>query len=156
MREEYIKNLQKCGDKFFIAATGGGTSFIGEFLKIPGGSQCIIGGYVPYAVAATDMFVGAKLDKYADGNAARRLAVASYEQCVKITNLNRDKYNHIVSDCVGVGIACSLVKDNERDGREHHINIAVHSHSETFGVSVVLKKSKLNREKEEEFVNDLI
>lgn len=150
MRKEIIKQLQKCGKQFFIAATGGGTSFLGEFLKIPGGSQCIVGGYVPYAIEATNNFVGGKLDKYADANAARRLAVASYEQCVKIKNIANDNI------CIGIGVACSLVKDNERDGREHNINIAVHTFNETFGVSVALKKSKLNREKEENFVNDLI
>lgn len=150
MNKEIIKQLQKCGKQFFVAATGGGTSFLGEFLKIPGGSQCIVGGYVPYAIEATNNFVGGKLDKYADANAARRLAVASYEQCVKIKNITND------NTCVGIGVACSLVKDNERDGREHHINIAVHAFNETFGVSVTLKKSKLNRIQEENFVNDLI
>jgi nicotinic acid mononucleotide adenylyltransferase len=147
MKEKYVKELQKCGKMFFIAATGGGTSFVGDFLKIPGGSQCIVGGYVPYAIEATNNFVGGKLDKYADANAARRLAVASYEHCLKL------KVNE--PNCVGVGVACSLVKDKERDGREHHINIAVHTYNETFGMSVVLKNSKLNRAEEEEFVNDL-
>jgi nicotinic acid mononucleotide adenylyltransferase len=146
MKENYIKELQNCGKMFFIAATGGGTSFIGDFLKIPGGSKCIVGGYVPYAIEATNNFVGGKLDKYADANAARRLAVASYENCLKIKTTN---------NCVGVGIACSLVKDNERDGREHHINVAVHTFNETFGISVVFKNSKLDRAEEEEFVNDL-
>lgn len=148
MKEKYVKELQKCGKMFFVAATGGGTSFIGDFLKIPGGSQCIVGAYVPYAIEATNNFVGGKLDKYADANAARRLAVASYEQCFKL------KPNENI--CVGVGVACSLVKDKERDGREHHINIAVHTFNQTFGISVVLKKSKLNRTKEENLVNDLI
>lgn len=148
MKEKYVKELQKCGKMFFVAATGGGTSFIGDFLKIPGGSQCIVGGYVPYAIEATNNFVGGKLDKYADANAARRLAVASYEQCLKL--------KVIENNCVGVGVACSLVKDKERDGREHHINIAVHTFNKTFGVSVVLKKSKMNRAKEENLVNDLI
>ena len=147
MRKEIIKELQKCGKMFFIAATGGGTSFIGEFLKSPGGSQCIVGGYVPYAIEATNNFVGGKLDKYADANAARRLAVASYEQCLK---LKVNEYN-----CVGVGVACSLAKDKERDGREHHINIAVHTFNQTFGISVVFKNSKFNREQEENLVNDL-
>lgn len=148
MKENYIKEIQNCGNMFFIAATGGGTSFIGDFLKTPGGSKCIVGGYIPYAVEATNNFIGGKLDKYADANAARRLAVASYEQCLKIKPTDSNI-------CVGVGIACSLVKDNERDGREHHINIAVHTYNETFGISVVFKNSKLNRSEEEEFVNDL-
>lgn len=148
MKEKYVKELQKCGKMFFVAATGGGTSFIGDFLKIPGGSQCIVGGYVPYAIEATNNFVGGKLDKYADANAARRLAVASYEQCLKL--------KVIENNCVGVGVACSLVKDKERDGREHHINIAVHTFNQTFGISVVLKKSKMNRAKEENLVNDLV
>jgi len=148
MKENYIKELQNCGKMFFIAATGGGTSFIGDFLKIPGGSKCIVCGYVPYAIEATNNFVGGKLDKYADANAARRLAVASYENCLKIKTTT-------TNNCVGVGIACSLVKDKERDGREHHINVAVHTFNETFGISVVFKNSKLDRAEEEEFVNDL-
>lgn len=148
MRNEIIKQLQNCGKQFFIAATGGGTSFTGDFLKVPGGSRCIVGGYVPYAVDATNHFVGGKLKKYADGDAARRLAVASYEQCVKINNKNE-------FTSVGIGVACSLAKENERRGREHYINIAIHTHNETLGVSIVLKNSKLNREQEEDFVNDL-
>ena len=155
MKENYIKEIQNCGNMFFVAATGGGTSFIGEFLKTPGGSKCIVGGYVPYSTQATDIFVSGKLTKYADGNAARRLAVASYEQCVKIRNADRDSKNHIESDCVGIGIACSLVKDNERIGREHNINIAIQTYGRTTGVSVIFKKSKMNREQEENFVNDL-
>jgi nicotinic acid mononucleotide adenylyltransferase len=147
MKENYIKELQKCGQKFFVAATGGGTSFLGEFLKIPGGSKCIVGGHTPYAMEAFDAFVGIKLEKYSDGNASRKLAVASYEHCVKL--------GFPIEKCVGVGIACSLVKDNERIGREHHINIAIHTNNRTTGVSVTFKKSKMNREQEENFVNDL-
>jgi hypothetical protein len=148
MKNEIIKELHNCGRMFFISATGGGTSFVGEFLKVSGGSKCIAGGYIPYAIEATNLFVGGKLDKYADGNAARKLAVASFEQCLKL-NIKPD-YN-----CVGVGIACSLVKDNEREGREHHISIAIHTFNKTTGVSVILKKSKLNRVEEENLVNDL-
>jgi hypothetical protein len=148
MNKDTIKKIQNCGVMFFIAATGGGTSFIGEFLKTPGGSKCILGGHIPYAIEATNNFVGGKLDKYADANAARRLAVASYENCLKIKTTT-------TNNCVGVGIACSLVKDKERDGREHHINVAVHTFNETFGISVVFKNSKLDRAEEEEFVNDL-
>jgi nicotinamide mononucleotide (NMN) deamidase PncC len=148
MKTEIVKYLHDCGKMFFIAATGGGTSFIGEFLKTSGGSKCIAGGYIPYAIEATNQFVGGKLDKYADGNAARKLAVASFEQCVKL-NIKSD------INCVGVGIACSLVKDNERSGREHQISIAIHTYDKTTGITVVLKHSRLNRIEEENFVNDL-
>jgi len=148
MKEKYVKELQNCGMMFFIAATGGGTSFTGEFLKISGGSKCITGGHICYAMEATDQFISGKLDKYADANAARKLAVAAYEQCVNY-KIKPDM------DCVGIGIACSLVKDNERDGRKHYINIAIHTFKETFGTSIIIHNGIQNRLEEENFVNDL-
>lgn len=156
MNKKYIKELQDSGMNFFVAATGGGTSFLGEFLKVSGGSKCILGGYVPYAVEATNLFLGTKLKKYSDGNAARKLGVAAFEQAAKIFNANRDKSNYIESYCVGVGVACSLAKENEREGREHTINISIQTANKTRGISVTLQKSTLSRETEEHFVNNLI
>lgn len=132
MNKDKIIALQNSGKLFYIAATGGGTSFIGEFLKIPGGSKCIVGGHIPYAVEATNAFIGGKLDKYSDGNAARRLAVASYEYCTKL-NFPTDK-------CVGIGVACSLVKRDERYDRKHVSNVAIHTDEFTLSVEIEFKK----------------
>ena len=133
MNKDTIIALQNSGKLFYIAATGGGTSFIGEFLKVPGGSKCIVGGHIPYATEATNAFVGGKLEKYSDGNAARRLAVASYEYCTKL-NFPTDK-------CVGIGVACSLVKRDERYDRKHISNIAIHTDMFTLSLEIEFKKT---------------
>lgn len=147
MNVNSIKAIQNSNRLFYITATGGGTSFLGEFLKIPGGSKCIVGGQVTYAIEATDYFVGSKLDKYSDGMAACKLAVASYEHCLK---LKSDK-----TKCVGVGVACSLAKDNERVGRIHTVNIAIHNNEYTFVVEINLPTG-MDRLKEENLTNECI
>jgi nicotinic acid mononucleotide adenylyltransferase len=140
-----IRQLHEAGKKFYITATGGGTSFLGDFLKVPGGSKCIIGGRITYAMESTDDFVGGKLDKYADGMAARRLAVASYEYCLKL--------NVPSEQSVGIGVACSLAKDNERPGRQHVVNIAIHTEEFTFCLEFTPLPTDSTRVKEEEAVN---
>jgi len=136
MNKEKIIAIQNSGKLFYVAATGGGTSFIGDFLKIPGGSKCIIGGHIPYAPEATNAFVGGKLDKYSDANAARRLAVASFEYC---TNLKFP-----TDQCVGIGVACSLVKRDERFDRKHISNIAIHTELFTLSLEIDFKKTILD------------
>ena len=139
--------IHQSGKYFYVAATGGGTSFLGEFLKIPGGSTVIVGGEIPYNQKAFDAFAG-KTEKYNDANAALKLAVASFEKCVK---LGFDSQS-----CIGIGVACSLAKLNERVGREHHINIALHVHDSSFVGSIILPNNLYNRVEEEEIVNNLI
>jgi nicotinic acid mononucleotide adenylyltransferase len=139
--------IHQSGKFFYVAATGGGTSFLGEFLKIPGGSSVIVGGEIPYNQKAFDAFAG-KTEKYSDRTAALKLAVASFEKCVK---LGFDK-----ESVVGVGVACSLAKLNERADRKHHINIAIHLYNHSFANELVLPNNLYTREQEETLVNNLI
>jgi nicotinic acid mononucleotide adenylyltransferase len=142
-----IKALHKSNKLFYITATGGGTSFVGEFLKISGGSACIVGGRVTYATEDTDSFIKTKLPKYSNGDAACKLAVASYEHCVSIKPENS-------INCVGVGAACSLFKENERKDRIHTVNIAIHTKTYTFLLELEFNKN--SREIEEELCNSFI
>lgn len=130
---------------FYIAATGGGTSFTGQFLSVPGGSKIIVGGVIPYDSDAFIDFAG-KVDKFADDNAARKLALASYEYCLKIQKPSNRS--------VGVGIACSLATNNERINRIHKINIAIQELQFTC-VLIVNIQQGMTREQEETLTNDL-
>ena len=147
MHKEIVKLIHASGYKIFVAATGGGTSFLGEFLKIPGGSSVIVGGHIPYAKEATDKFLGETLDKYANGLAARKLALKSYWNLVDM--------GFSKNEALGVGIACSLAKDNEREDRKHHINIAIHRFESTGCFEIELAQGK-TREQEEQFINSFV
>ncbi len=110
--------IHNSGNPMYVIATGGGTSFLGEFLKIPGGSSVVIGGEIPYSTALVDQLLGAKPDNYASGECARKLAVVAYEKARKATQ------NEL--RCMGIGAACSLYKNNEREGRIHKFCVAIH------------------------------
>lgn len=115
MNKDLIQKLNESQTKVFIAATGGGSSFIGDYLQIPGGSKTILGFYVPYAQPLFDEFIGGKPDKYVSSAAARKLAVASYDKAKKL------------GGNLGMGVSCSLTTgEGERWGRENWVHIAVH------------------------------
>jgi nicotinic acid mononucleotide adenylyltransferase/nicotinamide mononucleotide (NMN) deamidase PncC len=144
-----VRQINESGHKIYIAITGGGQTFLGDFLSISGASKTIVGAIIPYSPFFFDKFVkNAKVDSYASEEAARKLAVASFNEC-------REALGKPIVDFSGVGVACSLAKENEREGREHRVHIAVHDRSETLAVNVILKQGR-TRIEEEEFVKELI
>lgn len=141
MNKDLIQKLNESPTKVFIAATGGGSSFIGDYLQIPGGSKTILGFYVPYAQPLFDEFIGGKPDKYVSSAAARKLAVASYDKAKKL------------GGNLGMGVSCSLTTGaGEREGRENWVHIAVHSSCFTSIYSTRIDQTFSTREAQECFV----
>lgn len=141
MNKELIKKLNESPTKVFIAATGGGSSFIGEYLKVPGGSKTVLGFYVPYTQSLFDEFIGGKPDKYVSSVAARKLAVASYAKAKKL------------GGNFGMGVSCSLTTGaGEREGRENWVHIAVHGANFTSIYNERLDGAFGTREAQEAFV----
>lgn len=141
MNKELIQKLNESPTKVFIAATGGGSSFIGNYLSISGGSKTILGFYVPYAQALFDEFVGGKPDKYVSSEAVRKLAVASYDKAKKL------------GGNLGMGVSCSLTTgEGEREGRENWVHIAVHGANFTSIFSDRIEGTFHTREGQEAFV----
>ncbi len=147
---DIVERIHQTPFKFYCAITGGGQSFIGDFCKIEGASNNLVGAFVPYNQALFDSFViGKKPDSYVSSEGARKLAVASFNQCLK-AGIER-KY------CVGIGASSSIVKKNERQGRKHKIYIAVHCYTFTSIIEVILSQEGLrSREQEDSIINDLI
>jgi hypothetical protein len=118
-----IAEINDSPAQVFIAATGGGSKWVGEFLNIPGGSNTLIGFYVPYASSMTDDFLGGPpRESYVSDSTARQLAVASFEKAKKAVELPL---------AVGIGVTCSLKKENEREGRKNCGFLAIQTISET-------------------------
>ena len=135
--------IQKINDspfKVYCAIAGAGQSFAVDFLRVSGASNTILGIQIPYSQYAFDKFVGRKVEKYVSEEAARKLAVAAYNECLAAGIESKN--------AIGLSATCSLAKDNERSGREHKMHIAVHTRNITLVVNGIFRPG-LNRTLEE-------
>ncbi len=141
MNREIVDKINESPYKVFFAIAGGGQTFIGDFTKISGASKTVIGAIVPYNQAIFDKFVkGAKPDFYVSADASRKLAVAAFNECVE-AGVERDR-------ALGISASCSIVKDNERLGRNHKFFISVHAWNYTKTLEIILNQGR-TRENEE-------
>jgi nicotinic acid mononucleotide adenylyltransferase/nicotinamide mononucleotide (NMN) deamidase PncC len=129
-----------------IIITGGGTGAISELLKYGGGSKTLIEALVPYSMESWNYLLGKKPDSYCSEHAARQLASVAYHRALKVSPGQKR---------FGLGIAAALAKDNEREGRKHHIHIAWQTDDYTNVISFEFDGS-LNREQEENITSELI
>jgi hypothetical protein len=148
MEHDFIGRINSGRHKFFLAITGGGTSFIGDYISHGGASKVLIGAYVPYAQTEFDDFIRGKVERYASEEGARKLAVASFNRCLK---------NGVpVKDALGVGASCSIASTSpERDGRKHRFYVASHSYDGTYVTEMVLNQMR-NRSQEEHMAVNMI
>lgn len=140
MQKEQILELNATLHKAVIALTGGGTIALGELLKYGQGSNKLLEAFVPYDTKALDSYIhntSGKLPfKYCSPEAAQVMALESFRRAKQLTE----------NKCIGIGVTCSLAKDNERPDRPHNLYLAVQT--ENFLSSHHLKLSD-SREKEE-------
>jgi hypothetical protein len=138
--KEIVEQINRTQHKVFIAVAGGGQNFIGDYLAYDGGSNTILGFYVPYKQELFDEFIGGKVDNYASDEAARKLAVASYKKALAIVG---EKY------AIGIGAASSVASGNERVGRKHRLCIAVQTFNRTKSITYTLVQGRTRQEENE-------
>lgn len=142
MYTNLVKQINNSPFKVALAFAGGGQSFAYHFMGFSGASATIVDIRVPYAKEALEEFVGHPVDQFVSEKMAREMATKSYINCCKSIE---PKF------AVGVGVTCSLATDNEREGRVHRIQIALHCQQYTRTWYKELRQG-LSRVHEEEFV----
>jgi nicotinic acid mononucleotide adenylyltransferase len=148
MVREVVDQINESPFKAYFAIAGGGQTFIGDYCKISGASKTVIGAIIPYNQTVFNSFLkGATVDSYASSEAARKLAVASYNECLK-AGVPREY-------ALGIGAANSIVKDDERAGRIHKFYIALHGYNVTKVTEMFLHQGR-TREHEESMACYLI
>jgi hypothetical protein len=149
MDKNIVERINASGFKFYFALTGGGTGFAGEYIAFGGASKSLIGAQIPYNQRAFDKFIrGNKVEKYASEEGARKLAVASFYECLDA--------GVEIEKAIGVGASCSVASTlPEREGRKHKIHIAFHTYRNTYVANMTLNQGR-TRAQEEQFVNYLI
>ncbi len=138
MNPQAIQEIHDTETLAVLAVTGGGSEAISELLRHGNGSKTLLEAVVPYDQGAFERFLGGKPDKFCSELAARQLAMAAYQRA---RSLAPEK------PVIGVGASCSLAKDNERVGREHHVYVGLQTPDKTVSYSVRLSGS--SRENEE-------
>ena len=147
MNVDIVNKINDSPYKAYVAIVGGGQTFIGNFCSISGASKTLVGATVPYDRNVFDKFVKEKMTEYASPLAARKLALASFQECLAA--------GVDIKYAIGIGSANSIAYDGERDGRTHKINVAVHALEYTKVVTVVLQQFRLRIE-EENLISELI
>ncbi len=147
MDTNIVAKINNTPYKAFFAIAGGGQSFIGDYCRIFGASKTVVGCIIPYDKTVFEKFVGGSVDKFASSEAARKLATASYRECVKAGVDNQY--------AIGIGAASSVVQENERPDREHKIYVAGHTENKTVVLKAILKQGRTRLE-EDSFVAGMI
>ena len=146
--KDLILKIHGSGKKIVLAITGGGAEAIGELLRHGQGSNTLLEAVVPYNQKAFDDFVRGTPDKYCSPGAARDLAMAAFQRGINLAGTHEN--------IIGIGASSSLVKDDEREGREHHAYIGVQTADMTSTYILKLDGLGYTREEEEFLVGKAI
>lgn len=148
---DLVLKIHATPHKAVLAITGGGAEAIGELLRHGQGSNTLLEAVVPYDQKAFDRFVRGTPDKYCSQGAANDLAMAAYQRGRFLTEEVAP-----MPPIIGVGVSCSLAKDNERVGRKHHAYLAFQTDDSTYCYEVELGDEVRNRNQQEALVAEYI
>jgi len=143
---DIIMHIHKHPCQLALALTGGGAGAIDQLLRYGGGSATVLEAIVPYSSKALDELIGKKPEKYASPVTVRAMAMAAYRRALSLAG-NDDTIS--AKGLMGVAASCKLsVGDDEREGREHKIFVAIQSFDKTLVRTLILRKER-SREEEE-------
>jgi Cytidylyltransferase-like len=150
--QQLISALHASGRKAALAITGGGSSAVGELLRVPGGSRLLIDAQIPYDERALAAFLGfapAQASSADTAIAMARTARARAAGLAPSTDVGMG------TDLVGLGATAALVSDRPRRG-EHRFHIAFANSAQIAHCTCVLAKGRRDRAAEEDLVSRAI
>jgi len=130
---ELVKKINASPYKVVLVLTGGGSSFIGDFLSISGGSNTILGAHIPYNAQITENIIsfyeGEEKVKLVSQECAEDLCLYGFDLFGSYnTDEDIDKNLFLENEfknVISISCTASLAKDNEREGRIHEAYISV-------------------------------
>lgn len=135
-----LEALAGAGRRVVLAVTGGGSAAIPALVARAGASRVVEEVLVPYSRAAVDALLGGPQETYCSSRAARRLAMACWERCVR--------FGAPPEAAVGVGCTAALATREPKRG-DHRVIVAVQTLTATAVTHVVLAKGARTRTVEE-------
>lgn len=137
-QKEIVRKINASPYKLIFTATGGGTSFIGDFLSISGGSNTVLGAFIPYSAQITEDIISLYDHPKAANSEKIKLVSKDCAECLCVYGFDilrrhssdDDIKNHLLlgnkwDKIISISCTASLAKDNEREGRIHQAYISV-------------------------------
>jgi nicotinamide mononucleotide (NMN) deamidase PncC len=149
-RDELIRAIHHSGYQLVLSITGGGSGVIGELLRVPGASQCILEAIVPYSCASQVEWLGGTPDQFVSAPTGRAMAMAAFWRARKLADAAVPS-----EKLVGIGCTASLASDRPKKG-EHRAYIAVQTADYTHTYSLLLSKDARTRAAEEDVCSEII
>ena len=145
-----VENVQKIHARqrqTVVVITGGGSGALAELLAVPGGSNVLLEGLVPYSSAALEDFLRSTPERFCCEQTARRMAMAARQRAVFLLQKQNASLGEQTS-AVGLGLTASLASDRPKKG-DHRIHLAIQSQNVTLTASLILTKNARTRAEEE-------
>lgn len=140
-----VRALHRGPERGVFAVSGGGSLLLSDLLSVPGASNTVVYGAVPYAHAALAAFIGAEPDRACSPATARDLAMRCFLQATQLDPGPRR---------FGFAVTASLATDRPKAG-PHRAHLALQTASATHTWSLHLAKDARERAAEERLVADV-
>jgi nicotinic acid mononucleotide adenylyltransferase/nicotinamide mononucleotide (NMN) deamidase PncC len=142
-----IESLERANARIAIISTGGGSAALAHLVSTPGASAVVLDAAIPYAREAVDRLLGGPQESYCSSRAARRLAMAAWQQARSL--------GATPEQAVGIAVAASLRTRQPKRG-EHRVFVALQTLRATTVAALVLEKDARSRAEEEELAAALL
>lgn len=149
MNVQAIEEFRKTPSRFVVSISGGGAAFLSDYLAVPGASDSLVEGIVPYSKAATDAFLGKPPESYCSEHTARLLAAAAF---ARARSLEPERDPNVA---LGLGATASLVSNRPKKGRRR-VYCAAIARFGAVSATFELSRDPRSRAEEERLAADFI
>ena len=133
-----IEQIHAADAAFELAITGGGTSALSRLLSVPGASNSLLNGVIPYSFEALSQYLHAEPAQACSEKTARMMASHAY--------LNATRYRG--GPVFGIGATAAIQTNRQRRGADR-IHVAVQSQTSLTAYELVLEQDATRIEQEE-------
>ena len=140
-----IEQIHASDVTFELAVTGGGTSALSRLLSVPGASQSLLNGVIPYSFEALSHYLGTEPKQACSDKTARLMASRAFVNATQIHEGN----------VIGIGATAAIQTNRQRRGTDR-IHVAVQTESMLTTYQLILDSNQSRHEQESACADFLI
>ena len=144
-----IQSIHTGPYKLVYVSSGGGSTAISDFLKVPGASNTILESYIPYSRESMDEYLGIKPSHYCGLQTTINMAMIAFKRAQKLAP--DAKKEHLL----GAAVTATLSTTYEKLG-SHRFFVCIQGSDATHVISCYLTKGKRTRDSEEKLVSECL
>ena len=118
-----------------IYLTGGGSGLMERLLSIPGASQTLLDGQLPYSPAALASLLNFEIEKFATAETASHMAMAAWQRAIALDSRQGNSADTI-ADLFGLAATASLASQKPKRG-QHRLYIALQTLAASLHIEII-------------------